>query len=121
MRTGVAGFAYVGVSCSTYAVGIVEDFGGLSNVVVCIPKIKIGTINQILYLYFYQKKTTAHEMGHNFGSNHDGDSTYAPSCPSSDNYIMSPMQQFNNSLNLLRFSSCSISQFKASLLNTNLK
>ena len=36
VRSGVAGFAYVGVSCSKNAVGIVEDFGGLSNVVVCI-------------------------------------------------------------------------------------
>lgn len=70
---------------------------------------------------FYLKKTAAHEMGHNFGANHDGDPTYASSCPSSDNYIMSPIQQFTNPLNLLKFSACSISQFKANLLNENLE
>ena len=60
-------------------------------------------------------------MGHNFGLNHDGDATYAPSCPTTDNYIMSPSQQFTNPLNLLKFSTCSISQLKANLLNSNLK
>jgi hypothetical protein len=58
-------------------------------------------------------------MGHNFGSYHDGDATYAPTCPSTDYNIMSPVQMIDQ--HPIKFSACSIRQFKAHLLNTNLK
>ena len=33
-RSAVAGYAYIGQVCNSYAVSIVEDFGGFSNIVV---------------------------------------------------------------------------------------
>ena len=60
-------------------------------------------------------------MGHNFGAWHDGIPGHADNCPASDSHIMTAVLGFSNPLNLLTFSSCSVAQFKATLLNSNLK
>lgn len=79
---------------------------------------KTTRVFQFQTQFYTQLKTTAHELGHIFGSHHDGSGN---NCSSSDNYIMSPYTTSDEPLSFLTFSSCSISQFKASLLNTNLK
>ena len=60
-------------------------------------------------------------MGHNFGSWHDGIPGRSEDCPAGNNKIMTAILGFNNSLNLLKFSTCSIRQFKGTLLNAALK
>ncbi|CAF0868320.1 unnamed protein product [Brachionus calyciflorus] len=63
--------------------------------------------------------TIAHEIGHNLGSNHDGESR-AESCSSTDNYILSTAPRFDrNFTNMQKFSPCSIAQFKKILLNAD--
>ncbi|RMZ94924.1 A disintegrin and metallo ase with thrombospondin motifs 3-like, partial [Brachionus plicatilis] len=59
--------------------------------------------------------TIAHEIGHNLGSIHDGE-TGAEACLLTDYFIMTPVQNFDKIQNMQRFSSCSISQFKATLI-----
>ncbi|NKI33967.1 hypothetical protein HFP89_02150 [Wenzhouxiangella sp. XN79A] len=62
---GTVGLAYVGVLCSSsFGYGINQDFGG-------------ETVSSVI---------VAHELGHNFGSFHDGDGN---TCPSSG-FIMAP-------------------------------
>lgn len=61
------------------------------------------------------KKTIAHELGHNFGSVHDGE-TGATACPLTDYYIMTPVQNFDLIANMQKFSTCSIAQFKSALI-----
>lgn len=66
----------------------------------------------------------AHELGHNLGSYHDQDSSVEPlaaNCLASDNYIMTPSIGLyqTNLLNLFKFSSCSIAQFKKTLLSSD--
>lgn len=59
-------------------------------------------------------------MGHNLGANHDGpgqDITLA--CPETDHFVMSPKVSYENMYNIHRFSTCSVAQFKKTLLNTD--
>ncbi|CAF0922549.1 unnamed protein product, partial [Brachionus calyciflorus] len=93
-RSGVAGFASVGQICTSDRYSLSEDFGGFSNSI-----------------------TIAHEIGHNLGAIHDGEA----GCFASDNYIMTPILNAQPpQTNFYKFSSCSISQFKATLLNAQL-
>lgn len=58
----------------------------------------------------------AHEIGHNLGSIHDGEPG-AETCPHTDYFIMTPVLNFDKIQNMQRFSSCSISQFKDTLIS----
>ncbi|CAF0856252.1 unnamed protein product [Brachionus calyciflorus] len=91
-RAGLLGLAYVKGICSSYRYSVSEEQGGFSSIF-----------------------TIAHEMGHNFGSVHDGEPA-AISCPSTDYFIMTPSLRFDKIENMQRFSTCSISQFKTALL-----
>jgi hypothetical protein len=54
-----------------------------------------------------------------FGANHDVGSGETLNCPTSLNYIMAPAPQQSNLLNKFMFSSCSIAQFKSTLLSSS--
>ena len=98
-RSGVVGLAYLAGICDSNRYSIVEDKGGFSSIGV-----------------------TAHEIGHNLGSGHDGDNN-APysSCNTTANHIMTPSVGVfsSNLLNQLSFSSCSLVAFKSVLLNNS--
>lgn len=76
---GVAGIAYLNGTCSKFAVSVNED--------------RVSEVVSTIIL--------AHEMGHNFGANHDG-APANPLCPVSQN-IMSPIVANG----LTSFSNCS--------------
>ncbi len=102
-----AGYAYVGGACKssshnqqTSSVGIVEDNGGYSGVIV-----------------------TAHELAHLLGASHDGDSSPsyvggpgARSCSPSHGYIMSDNRR---TIKGLQWSSCSLNQFNHYLTSSS--
>ena len=99
-RSGVVGLAYLAGICDSNRYSITEENSAFSSIGV-----------------------TAHEIGHNLGAGHDGESA-APynSCPTTDNHIMTPSigVHTSNLLNVLRFSSCSLVAFKSVLLaNSN--
>jgi hypothetical protein len=62
--------------------------------------------------------------GFSLGSFHDGDAfeQLAGNCAVADNFIMTPTigASSENLLNLFRFSSCTLAQFKSILLSTDL-
>ncbi|KAH3821880.1 hypothetical protein DPMN_123648 [Dreissena polymorpha] len=95
---GVLGIAWVGSACKYYRVSINEDTSSLFTTV----------------------SVAAHELGHNLGSHHDGNSKYELSagCPDTSKFIMAPTvhQLIRNDAftqNPWRFSACSVKQFKA--------
>ena len=57
----------------------------------------------------------AHELGHNLGSDHDGEAGIYTNCSSSDGFIMAPTVKLG--LNTNKFSSCSIQAIKSYILN----
>uniref|UniRef100_A0A224YP44 Reprolysin n=1 Tax=Rhipicephalus zambeziensis TaxID=60191 RepID=A0A224YP44_9ACAR len=67
--------------CSQYSVAIVKDLAGRYTGV----------------------HSTAHEMGHSFGSYHDGEGT-STKCPAAEGYLMSPK---SNGIHSEEFSACS--------------
>ncbi|KAL1472654.1 hypothetical protein MTO96_039190 [Rhipicephalus appendiculatus] len=75
------GLAPIEGICSTYSVAIVKDAAGLYTGV----------------------HSMAHEMGHLFGSDHDGEGT-SSMCPAEDGYIMTPGLEDKHSE---EFSNCS--------------
>ncbi|KAL3198952.1 hypothetical protein MRX96_001528 [Rhipicephalus microplus] len=68
--------------CSQYSVAVVKDLAGRYTGI----------------------HSTAHEMGHSFGSYHDGEGT-STKCPAADGYLMSPR---SNGRHIEEFSSCSL-------------
>lgn len=91
LQSGVLGLAYVGVVCfENYAIGL--------------DKVNTGSIRPIY--------VTVHELGHNFGMNHDGSSN---SCDNS--YIMAPYVK--NTLNVT-WSQCSVTYFNTLAVNNGM-
>jgi uncharacterized repeat protein (TIGR01451 family) len=90
LEGNTVGIAYIGVLCSkSYGVGLSQTNG-------------IGTAGAL---------TIAHELGHNFGAPHDGDT--ASSCSTTpQTFIMSPV--LNGSTD---FSSCSLQQMATNISN----
>ncbi|KAL1474020.1 hypothetical protein MTO96_021650 [Rhipicephalus appendiculatus] len=77
----VLGLAPLEGICSEYSVAVIKDLAGRYTGV----------------------HSTAHEMGHSFGSYHDGDGT-SIDCPAADGYLMSPA---SNGKHSEEFSACS--------------
>lgn len=88
------GFASIGTICSQFKYSLCEDIGGFINSLVI-----------------------AHEIGHGLGAFHDGIIGSTDRCPINNKDIMSPSIGGGSSY---RFSSCSISMFKSTLLTSNL-
>lgn len=65
----------------------------------------------------------ARELGHNLGSNNDGESGLASECLPAENFLMTPqVGLYQTTLtNLQRLSNCSIAQIKATTLAVNLQ
>lgn len=119
-RAAVSGFAYIGTVCTDHKYAVAEDFGGFSNLVVCLlPFLLSLTLKLTFKQNNFRFQTVAHEIGHNLGSYHDGEIDGYGNCTAQDNFIMTSSLSFQNSLNLLRFSPCSVNQFKKTLLNSN--
>ena len=58
---------------------------------------------------------------YSLGAYHDGTAEISSDCILDENFIMSPSPDYTkNLLNVFKFSNCSISQFKAHLLDKNL-
>ncbi|KAH3712680.1 hypothetical protein DPMN_072433 [Dreissena polymorpha] len=69
--------------------------------------------------YYTTTSVAAHELGHNLGSDHDGERSVsvASACSADSKFIMAPfVSSFNSSdeytVNPWRFSTCSVKQFK---------
>ncbi|KAH3796737.1 hypothetical protein DPMN_150307 [Dreissena polymorpha] len=69
--------------------------------------------------YLTTVNVAAHELGHNLGAGHDGDTddAIAPACSADDSFIMAPfVSSFSRddayTVNPWRFSKCSVKQFK---------
>lgn len=60
----------------------------------------------------------AHELGHNLGSDHDGEAGIYKNCTANDGYIMAPTVKIG--LNTNKFSSCSIQAIKSFIVNDGL-
>lgn len=88
------GFASIGTVCTQNKYSLSEEIGGFMNLLI-----------------------VAHEIAHGLGSFHDGIIGFTESCPINNRDIMSPSLGGSSSH---RFSSCSISMFKSTLLNNNL-
>ena len=58
---------------------------------------------------FESVRSFAHELAHNLGTDHDGNSD---TCSEWDNYIMAPKFFPYNQINSWKFSKCSISKIK---------
>ena len=95
-RSAVAGYAYLPGLCNSNRYAINEEYGGFQYVTV-----------------------VTHEMGHNFGANHDGAVSQTVNCPASNNNIMTAGQLPTNLQNKNLFSSCSIAAFKSTVLTNN--
>lgn len=101
-RASVVGFSFESGICNENRYLIAEEVGG----------------------FFYVSVLT-HEIGHNLGAYHDGDSANSISveCSPNDNYLMTPKigTQSNNTNNQFRFSPCSVTLIKQTLLEDDFK
>ncbi|CAF0730548.1 unnamed protein product [Brachionus calyciflorus] len=93
-RSMTVGFASIGTICNSYKFSLCEDIGGFTNLLVI-----------------------AHEIAHGLGAFHDGVIGSTDRCLISQKDIMSPSVGGGSSN---KFSTCSISMFKSTLLNRNL-
>ncbi|RNA38761.1 A disintegrin and metallo ase with thrombospondin motifs 3-like [Brachionus plicatilis] len=93
-RSMTVGFASIGTICTQNKYSLSEEIGGFINLLV-----------------------VAHEIAHGLGAFHDGIIGFSDQCPINNRDIMSPSLGGTSSH---RFSPCSISMFKSTLLNKNL-
>ncbi len=122
MRSQTLGFSYTGRICSDSRYSIAEEVGGFYYLSVSQHFLRLKPIIRNACRKKLNLKVAAHELAHNLGSAHDGDSdSISSQCSASDYYLMTPTVFVNtlpsSALNQLQMSSCSITSIKTVILS----